>query len=81
MFNFLHGDNHQEKEAFNTTTFGWCGQVCLGANQIPGFFDHQHLWKEIIPLFDYCQSFRYHEMHIMIPALFQPQKINQASIF
>ena len=67
MFNFLHGDNpHRRKHL---------------TNQIPGFFDHQHLWKEIIPLFDYCQSFRYHEMHIMITALFQPQKINQASIF
>ena len=34
-----------------------CGQVCLGANQIPGSFDHQDLWKEITDTSDYCPSF------------------------
>ena len=55
---FLHGDNHQEEVALKTTTVG-CGQVCLWANQVPGFFDHQYLKKESIDTFAWTLSICY----------------------
>ena len=47
---FLHGDNYQGKVTSQTTTLGWIWPgVCL-SNQIVGFFDHQHLWKEFMDI-------------------------------
>ena len=34
-----------------------CGQLCLWSSQIPGFFDHQYLWKESIETFNWPFSF------------------------
>ena len=57
MLDFLHGDNRQGNLAFETTTF------CLGhssflSSHIPGFFDHQYLWKESIDILVFSMELR-----------------------
>ena len=49
---FLHGDNHQQKEG---SEFGFC-QLYLQCNQIGGFFDHQYLSEEWIDTVDFLNG-------------------------
>ena len=50
IFNFLHGDNHQ-RIAFKTAT--------LWAKQVPRFFDHQDLLREIFFVWWFSIFFNY----------------------
>ena len=51
---FLHGDNHKQKEGFEITTLVGCGQLCLSFSQIVGFFHHQYFWKESANNVHFC---------------------------
>ena len=43
LLHFLHGDNPQEKVAFEDSTFGLLWPLYLLSNQIAGSFDYQYL--------------------------------------
>ena len=44
------------KQPLRVPLLVWCGQVYLSLNQIPGFFDHQYLWKEFIDLLNFLHG-------------------------
>ena len=51
LFNFLHWKNYQGKATLRLPFLVGCSQACLWTIQIPEFFDHQYVWKEIIATF------------------------------
>ena len=48
LLDFLHGDRHQRKIAYEIATVGWVWSAVLLLNQITRFFYHQYLWNELI---------------------------------
>ena len=45
---FLHGDKHKGKEASNTNTLAWFGQVCPLSSQNGEIFSQELLWMESV---------------------------------
>ena len=60
LLDFLHGNNHHRKVAYEATTFGWVCPVLLRASQVPAFFDHQYLWKQLIAILDFFHRDNHH---------------------
>ena len=59
ILDLLHEDIPEGTEVYETTTFGLrpLVQICVLANTIPGFFDHQYLWNELIDAFVWTLPF------------------------
>ena len=59
ILDLLHEDIPEGAEVYETTTFGLrpLVQICVLANTVPGFFDHQYLWNELIDAFVWTLPF------------------------